>query len=84
MPLAGQACIHTCSPVDNSGQETPLDALLTAIEGREEGWVGTGRDSGRAAIETAKRYVRWQIADHVPSPGGGEGYVCMYVCMCIR
>ena len=21
--------------------------------------------------------MRWQIGDHVPSPGGGEGYVCM-------
>ena len=55
--------------------------------GREE---GVGLDSRGAAIATAKRYVRWQIADHVPSPGGGEGNVCMYVytivdgmaCMC--
>ncbi len=22
--------------------------------------------------------LRWPIADHVPSPGGGEGYVCAY------
>ena len=49
------------------------------MDGRR-GWAGTGLDSGRAEIPTAKRYVRWQIADHVPSPGGGEGYVCMYVC----
>ena len=50
------------------------------MDGRR-GRVGTGLASGRAAIATtAKCYVRWQIADHVPSPGGGEGYVCMYVC----
>ena len=36
------------------------------------GYVGTALDSGRAAIATAKRYVRWQIGNHVPPPGGGE------------
>jgi hypothetical protein len=81
MPLSGRACIHKWSPVDNSGQETLLDALLTAIEGREEGWVGTGRDSGRAKIATAKRYVRWQIGTMSRHRGAGRG---MYVCMCIR
>ena len=81
MPLSGQACIHTCSLDDISGQESLLDALWTAIEGREEGWAGTGRDSGRAAIVTAKRYVRWQIGTMSRHRGAGGGmYVCMYVC----
>ena len=92
MPLSGQACIHTWSPVDNSGQETPLDALWMAIEGREEGRAGSGLDSGRAAIATAKRYVRWQFGTMMSRHrGAGRGmYVCMYVhtivdgmaCMC--
>ena len=55
------------------------------------GWVGTGRDSGPAEIDTAKRYVRWQIGTMSRHRGAGRGmYVCMYVhtivdgtaCMC--
>ena len=48
-------------------------AKPSAIGVREEGWVGTGVDSGRGRIYSMYKTL-CSVADK--APGGGEVYVC--------
>jgi hypothetical protein len=68
MPLSGQACIHIWTPIDNRGSE----ALLTDIEGREEGVA-------ELQLQPPNVMYAGRLRNMSRHRGAGRGvYVCAY------